>query len=152
MKEILKRILLTVFPEKCIFCLEITDGELCCAECQQSMQIIKKPICKVCGSKENRCRCKQKMEYSRSVGCFYYEDKAINSIKELKFKGNKRAGIKLSEYLYQSYLEHLSDYEFDYIIPVPMYKSKKRQRGYNQTEILAEHFAKKCNIKYNNII
>ena len=34
----------------------------------------------------------------------------------------------------------------DVIIPIPMYKRKKRQRGYNQAEILAKCLGKRLQI------
>ena len=41
---------------------------------------------------------------------------------------------------------------YDIIIPVPMHKIKKSERGYNQTEILAEYLAKSLNISYDKNI
>ena len=36
---------------------------------------------------------------------------------------------------------------YDIMIPVPMFKKKKKQRGYNQTELIAEKICKKLNIQ-----
>ena len=41
---------------------------------------------------------------------------------------------------------------YDIIIPVPMHKIKKLERGYNQTEILSEDLAKNLNVLYNKNI
>lgn len=43
---------------------------------------------------------------------------------------------------------------YDIIIPVPMYEKKKKQRGYNQTELITNKIAEKLEIKLekNNII
>ena len=35
---------------------------------------------------------------------------------------------------------------FDYIIPVPLYPSRKRERGYNQSRILAEEVSKTISV------
>ena len=37
---------------------------------------------------------------------------------------------------------------YDIIISVPMYKNKKKERGYNQTELIAKQISKKLNIKF----
>ena len=37
---------------------------------------------------------------------------------------------------------------YDIIIPVPMHKSKKKERGYNQTEILAQDLANNLSLNY----
>ena len=37
---------------------------------------------------------------------------------------------------------------FDLIIPVPMFKTKKLKRGYNQTELLGKNLSKKLGLEY----
>jgi competence protein ComFC len=66
-----------------------------------------------------------------------YSDSLKNSLKRFKF-GNKpsyyRAFGKLLalkvQYIYQPVY-------FDMIVPVPLYKAKQKQRGYNQAELIA---------------
>ena len=41
---------------------------------------------------------------------------------------------------------------YDIIIPVPMYKLKKKERGYNQAEIFAHELAKNLNIYFDKNI
>ena len=36
--------------------------------------------------------------------------------------------------------------KYDIIIPVPVYIKKKKQKGYNQTELIAKEIARICNI------
>lgn len=57
---------------------------------------------------------------------------------ELKYHGNEEVGIVMgrtmaSELLLTSFFEGI-----DLIVPVPLHRRKKRQRGYNQSECLAE--------------
>ena len=42
---------------------------------------------------------------------------------------------------------------YDIIIPVPLNKSRKKERGYNQTELIAKEISKNIkNLKYLNIL
>ena len=42
--------------------------------------------------------------------------------------------------------------KIDYITSVPLYSSRKRDRGYNQAEILSKSIGKKVNITYKNLL
>jgi ComF family protein len=58
-------------------------------------------------------------------------------IHEMKYKGRKDIGIKLGEMMGRDLIK--SDFkEVDVIVPVPLHKRKKRKRGYNQAELIAE--------------
>ena len=55
--------------------------------------------------------------------------------------------LPLAELLYIYFKEHYSMINFDFIIPIPLYKKRKKQRGYNQAALLAENLSKKTNIE-----
>lgn len=83
---------------------------------------------------------------------FIYKDELREKILDYKFNDNP--------YLYRMFLEIiLKDYKIcelikqcDYIIPVPMYKTNIKERGYNQTELISKGIAKKLNIIYDKNI
>ena len=60
---------------------------------------------------------------------------------KLKYKGQKDIGIELGLMIGRD-LEQSPFSEVDMIIPVPLHKSKKRKRGYNQSECIAIGLAK----------
>ena len=68
---------------------------------------------------------------------FEKEGAAQRLIHSLKYYGNKR----LAEYLGRLVALRLKDYGFyasvDVIIPIPLHRKKQRQRGYNQSELIA---------------
>ena len=69
----------------------------------------------------------KKQEYEIFI-MFYYEGRKINEICEI---------LKT----------------YDIIIPVPLNKSRKKERGYNQTELIAKEISKNIkNLKYLNIL
>lgn len=68
----------------------------------------------------------------------------------LKYKGFKTVGV----YLGQMYGSVLKDTEFissiDLIVPVPLHRSKKRKRGFNQSSLIAEGLANATGIEYSD--
>ena len=41
---------------------------------------------------------------------------------------------------------------YDIIIPVPIHNKRRKERGYNQTELIAREIAKKAELEYINIL
>ena len=81
----------------------------------------------------------------------YYIFKYDNLIRKLiiDYKFNEKP------YLYRSFLEFLNNYQkeyiqfkiYDIIIPVPISKKRKRERGYNQSLLIAREISSKEKIK-----
>lgn len=55
----------------------------------------------------------------------------------LKYKGLKKVGIFLGNLL-GAEIQDSSFAKIDYIIPVPLHKKREKQRGYNQSEVIAQ--------------
>lgn len=49
---------------------------------------------------------------------------------------------------------HLDIKQFEYIAPIPLFPSRLRERGYNQSQLLAEEVSRKYNIRLsmNNLV
>lgn len=59
-------------------------------------------------------------------------------LNQLKYKGNEQVGSALGKWFAHHIHSEIESLALDYIIPVPIHKSKKRIRGYNQVEIIAQ--------------
>jgi ComF family protein len=84
-------------------------------------------------------------EYSFSSFTFYGNDDFSKLIYQLKYAGMKKTGILLGEMLGSELLHYMkknNTESFDFIIPVPLYKTKLRERGYNQSEYIAAGLGK----------
>ena len=55
---------------------------------------------------------------------------------DLKYRGNRKAGLYLGRLLGQA-LKHTSFSDCDLMVPVPLHRKRLKQRGYNQSEIIA---------------
>jgi len=70
---------------------------------------------------------------------FYTRDSRIRRlIHQLKYKGVKEIGLELGR-IYGNVLKSSGFFnDIDLIVPVPLHPSKKRQRGYNQSDLISE--------------
>ena len=153
-KAIGDKIIDAVFPRRCPVCGEIVreKGHLICKSCIGGLPFVKSPYCIRCGkeiisSDDAYCDdCKCEREFVSGRALCNYTDNMANIILKIKY-GNKREYIegfaKLLTIRYKKFIEAAN---IDCIIPVPLHSSKQRQRGFNQSEILA-----RCLSKYLNI-
>lgn len=87
---------------------------------------------------------------------FDYNDKAVKQlIWSLKYKRKKESAKTLAEVLHEYLLEEIGDLELfeDFtdplLIPIPLSKQRLRERGYNQTELIAVELSKNNVYKLN---
>lgn len=86
--------------------------------------------------------------------CYFSKGQIVQRIMhELKYKNNQKIGVWLGKIMGMSLLNSKRFADVDYIIPIPMEKSKEKKRGYNQAEILAHGIAAVLNKPVlNNIV
>lgn len=122
------------FPPICGMCGEINENYIC-NNCYENIKKIKK-----CVINEYNNR-----NFSKHLYIFRYEGIIRNKIVEYKFEDKG--------YLYKMFAKIiLSDKKtcnfikkYDVIIPVPISKKRKKKRGYNQSELVANELAQKLN-------
>lgn len=79
---------------------------------------------------------------------FEYANKMRKAILDFKFN-NCYAYAPLFAMLTEEYLDSYGSLweEFDYLVPVPLHKSRIKERGYNQSELVARHIAEYLGIE-----
>lgn len=119
MNVFINSILNLVFPPRCEVCRKGSDEALC-TECFSKIQFMKPQL----------------GIYSASA----YEGVLRDALHRFKFQKRKilaePLGILLVKYL--SRTAGLKTEELDCIIPVPLHHRRRRERGYNQAELLAQ--------------
>jgi len=73
---------------------------------------------------------------ARSFG--YYTAELAGIIQELKFHGKRNLVKLLTPLLTAPFFESWCREDFDLIVPVPLHPRRGRERGYNQSELLAK--------------
>ncbi|MEO6694741.1 MAG: phosphoribosyltransferase family protein [Ignavibacteria bacterium] len=94
-------------------------------------------------------------ENSFSHFAFYEGDDFSKIIYQLKYCGMKKLGILMGELLGKElkiYCKENNIPDYDYIIPVPLFKTKFRERGYNQSDYLSIGLRKVLNAEVRSDI
>ncbi len=84
------------------------------------------------------------MEIMRCCQYGIYERTLIFS---LKYNGKRYVARHIAEIMRDKLKSVKRDRSYDVIVPVPLYKGKERQRGFNQTALIAKHLAEYLGIK-----
>ncbi len=77
---------------------------------------------------------------ARSFG--YYTAELSGLIQGLKFQGRRNLATLLAPLLAETFFDTWSRTDFDAVVPVPLHSKRKRERGYNQSELLAHLLAR----------
>ena len=131
-----------------------------CPGCNKKLSVEEKPVCVDCLSSiliadEDRLH----NEFDKNFGStkvikdfyskFVFEtDKTLQQIiHALKYKKQFKLGVFLGELVAEGI--KTKDWQIDLIIPVPIHHLKKAERGYNQSDYLAQGLSKSLNIPYS---
>lgn len=128
LKNIFTKTLELLFPTICVGCEE--RGTLLCAPCLNAMpEAISRD--------------------SAITSLFDYKNAtAQKAIWSLKYRGNKEIGEIFAGALYDRLLEDMSEralfahFGKPLLVPIPLSKKRLRERGFNQSQILAQGIAK----------
>jgi len=93
--------------------------------------------------------------YTFSQFAFYEGDDFSKIIYQLKYGGMKKLGIFMGELLgkeLKKYFVEKDLTDYDYIIPVPLFKTKFRERGYNQSDYICIGLSKVLHAEFKNDI
>lgn len=144
---LISKVLNIVYPSKCPSCESVSDiffHSPMCASCWSQIQGYSGPSCRICAmpfSSEYGEVCGQCLKktppFSKVMNYGLYEGLLAEAINLLKFHGLKRLAKPLSRLLLQF---DLSD--IDSIVPVPLSIRRLRERGFNQSLLIARLIAK----------
>lgn len=148
-------ILNILFPRRCPVCGEITEpaGSLICPSCFRELSFVKSPTCKKCGKEilnETMEYCEDCIShrhvFEHGVALLNYDEKARASMVKIKYK-NKREYLDFyGTALAARYERQIRRMHVDAIVPVPIHRSRRRRRGFNQAELLAEIMGERLGI------
>jgi competence protein ComFC len=143
-----------IFPPTCGGCGRPT--ERWCSDCQNSITEIteKNHICRTCGDMldptDPACFCKNCLDlppsFQNARSCVVFKGPIREAIHRLKYKQDLGLGESLSCLLIKK-LDELK-WPVDLVCPVPLSDHRLRERGYNQSGLLARPVALANNIPY----
>jgi ComF family protein len=159
--EVLNDISDVIFPPKCLGCAEIlypNGRQLFCPDCKEKIKFITGSLCPVCGTtfsdspaKSHLCgNCiENKTYYSCARAVFSYETIILDAIHQFKYGNNISIGDQLASFMADFSFPDIDFSDYSLIIPVPLHIKRLRERGFNQSLILARALAKKWHIPVN---
>lgn len=151
----LQAIIDMIYPVRCPVCSDIVtpkDRKIC-IPCEKKLQLISEPRCKKCSKpieqdqREYCSDCERKdyhFEYGYSV--WVYDSAIKKSISDYKYRHKKEYAKYYIQEVVKNYGDWIIQLAPDALVPVPIHRSKYRERGYNQAEILAKGIGKELNI------
>lgn len=145
---------LTFFPSFCQICsslLEFPHEKIVCNSCWESLKVRRAAYCLCCGrffessTEPHLCGlCLHKIpHFSCHRSCGRYEGKLKDIILLYKYRKLQILGKGLAQFAYQTLdNEEAIWWGIDAIIPVPLHPKRKKQRGFNQAQIIARELAR----------
>jgi len=136
-KRVFNILLDFIWPQFCLSCKK--EGSLCCAFCLNDIilddiEIITWP--------------KQEIYFDACYTCCNYQDKLVQKlIKNYKYNYLENLANLLTDIL-ERQARRLALNKNTIIVNIPLHKTKKRKRGFDQTEILAKKLAKRLAKEY----
>ncbi len=85
-------------------------------------------------------------DLQRLFATFRYEGKIKQMVHKMKFAGESAYAVPLARLLYEALPPYYDFSCFDMIIPVPLYKARLEERGFNQAELIAEELSERMGI------
>ncbi len=89
---------------------------------------------------------------TKAFSCFHFKEEGIVQmlIHELKYQNKRTIGILLGEIVGNAIKHDVDFTTADALLPVPLHKIRLRERGYNQSELIAKGISKITGIKVIN--
>jgi ComF family protein len=140
-----------VFPPRCVSCE--TENAWLCQNCLNQISYILGPICQQCGlplpnEKVSICQsCDNKVLIAIDGirAAAYFENTPIRqAIHSLKYYNHRAIVSILGQILAKTY--HRYGLGADVLVPVPLHPLRWQERGYNQSELLAQALGNLVNV------
>lgn len=162
-RQMIRRLEQLVYPLKCLKCGTLINPdsavpdtmEVCfCVLCMRTgLSPIQVPYCTLCGIQFSRHShddtaenhiCQSCMmtplKVSRARGAIEYKGIIKEAIPLFKYQARLSLAVVFELILFQAFLTHYADAGIDRIIPIPLHRSKLKERGFNQAYLMIRNF------------
>lgn len=147
-----------VFPRRCPVCAEIVEQDCrrsrkICPDCYRRLRFVSEPRCRGCGrriadSAEELCENCRRHSFHFEYGLVLldYNEETMRSMADIKYKGRREYLDFYAEETVRRLGEQLRRLRVDGLVPVPVHRKRRIQRGYNQAEILARGIGRRLGL------
>ena len=148
-----------IYPPSCMHCdMLMPKHSLLCDECMNRLQPIGYAECAACKAPllQNQDICpkhpkptdEEPIVFYRSLGIFNGVLKTL--IHGLKYRDRTDIGIYFGHLIGKLIDRERRFRDFELLVPVPIHKIRKRDRGYNQSEMIARGITERCGMPSNS--
>lgn len=142
-----------LYPPACLLCssrLADASSSLCRA-CERDCPALLPPVCRRCGvplrgahdlSTDCRRCLSEPPIFDRARAPFLYDDRMRDAVQAFKYRGHHRLGAWMAEAMARTAASSLPVTEIDGIVATPLHWLKRRVKGWNPAEALAEQVAR----------
>ncbi|MBC7261756.1 MAG: ComF family protein [Chloroflexi bacterium] len=130
-----------LFPPHCVNCGR--EGDWLCPACQNQLSFILPPLCPKCGrhlGNALHCTACQSLRIDGIRSVAYSEGILREAIHQFKYNGIQVLALPFGRMLYACWRSE--NIPADVLVPVPLHPQRIRQRGYNQSLLLAEQLSR----------
>ena len=137
-----------VLPLSCAVCHR--EGSLLCEECEPSLPKLDQPYCSVCARPGQHGVCSycavERRGFDGIRAPYLFEGAVREMVHDFKYRGVRAAAPTLGGLL----VRHLraSSMPADVVVPVPLHGSSERERGYNQSDLMARVVAADADLPF----
>lgn len=152
--KILQFLAKLLYPDSCPVCGEVQEQLLTggsaariCPDCEKKVKRVAQPLCMKCGKpleadrvrREYCADCMRETHtFVQGKAVFAYQGAIIGSMHRLKYGNRRDYAAVFAREAYETYGDWIRRISPDALVPVPLSKKRRRSRGYNQAQLLAE--------------
>lgn len=141
------------YPEICQLCQmerAVAQNGFVCSNCWQQVRFIRPPFCEQCGlpfegditTKFECANCREmELHFSSARSAVVAKTAVLEIIHRYKYQRHLWFEPFLADLLLREALPILRNQKWDFIVPVPLFPTKEREREFNQAERLASRLS-----------
>ncbi len=131
------------FPQTCLGCGK--EGNFICRSCQSSLPRVMPPLCPLCGRPQSSgILCPSCVNWQAGIDSirspFRFEGTIREAVHQLKYRNLRALAVPLAGLLGDYVV--VNHVTADVLVPVPLHRMRLRDRGYNQSALLARELGK----------
>lgn len=160
LSELLNDVSDIIFPPQCPACAELIPpgNRIFCSTCRGKISFITGSLCPVCGipfpdSPAGSHICGNCLTntpcYTQARGVAVFETVIMDTIHKFKYGRNISVGNTLGSFMADFSFPDFDFSEYSLLVPVPLHIKKLRERGFNQSLLLAKKIGEKYKLPVN---
>jgi len=150
----LKNLLFPAFCRECDSRILTEENLYYCPRCWSEIRLIERPFCSVCGTPHDKaagfaerenfpcaeCGQIKRRPYGRMYAAAVYDGIVQEAIALFKYGSRELLAVPLARLMTEFAQREIDLAQYEAVVPVPLHRVRKRERGFNQAEELVGRF------------